>query len=137
MTRRRWSICPSIERFPGGHRTDSEFHRTPCRPFATVGPVPKPVNVPRGSVYDRSSTESFARATSADRGEDFAFVRIIKDMGGGGFLAEVFELVGNLGTDLHVIVAAPRLFPPIERVIGEPAHPRLWRGGTETSGPEY
>jgi hypothetical protein len=100
----------------------------------------------------------------ADRGDDFAFVRIIKDMGGAGFLAEVFALVGNLGTDLHLIVAAPRLFPPIavsglgilkkrwkligtqpgydcethsafsaiELVIGDPAHPRLWRDGTET-----
>ncbi len=76
--------------------------------------------VPEGSVYavplfltEAPSTKSFARVTFADRGDEFAFVRIITDLEGGGFLAEVFALVGNLRTDLHGIVAAPRLFPPI------------------------
>jgi hypothetical protein len=58
-------------------------------------------------------TKSFATSSFSDRGNEFAFIRVIKDMLGGGFLCEVFRITGSLATEVETIVTAPRLFPPV------------------------
>jgi Immunity protein 26 len=47
------------------------------------------------------------------RGKEFVFCRIISDQQGGGYFAEVFNLVGSLDQDLESIIKSGRLFRPI------------------------
>ncbi|MBO1750658.1 hypothetical protein J4G33_02450 [Actinotalea sp. BY-33] len=78
------------------------------------------VEIEPGSVFavplflaDEPITRRLAPATFAGRGSEFAFSRVIVDLGGAGFLVEVFDLVGTLATDLAAVTAAPRLFDPV------------------------
>ena len=49
------------------------------------------------------------------RGKDsqFAYCRIIADLGSAGFLIEVFTYIGGLNIDVDRVVNSNRLFPPV------------------------
>lgn len=47
------------------------------------------------------------------RGKEFVFCRVIKNMGGGGILVEVFNRVDDEQASVASIVTAPRLFRPV------------------------
>ena len=61
-----------------------------------------------------------------DRGDEFAFCRVIEDRRGSGIIVEVFDHVGGLGADLADVVAADRLFPPVA-ISGLGVHKKRWR----------
>src|SRR5690554_731367 len=64
-------------------------------------------------ISEEKDNKSFARIKFQDKGKEFTFCRIIEDLKGGGFIAEVFDLVGSLDEPLSNITDSGRLFPPI------------------------
>ena len=62
---------------------------------------------------DRSELERFKKADFLGETKKFAYCRIIKDLGGGGIIVEVFNLINGLSPRIEDIIQAGRLFRPI------------------------
>ncbi len=62
---------------------------------------------------DVSPVKSFARDKFEGRGAAFTFLRVIKDMRGGGYFCELFALVDTLDAPVERIIGAPRLCRPL------------------------
>ena len=60
-----------------------------------------------------SPLTSFARDKFEGRGEAFTFLRVIKDMRGGGYICELFALVDGLEAPVERIIQTPRLCRPL------------------------
>ena len=82
--------------------------------------VNKLANVREGEIFaiplflsDRSDLERFKKSDFSGKNKKFAYCRIIKDLGGGGILIEVFTLIDGLSPEIEDIIQSGRLFPPI------------------------
>lgn len=80
----------------------------------------KLANVSGGEIFaiplflsDRSELERFKKSDFLGDDKQFAYCRVIKDLGGGGILVEVFNLVAGLSPKLEEIIQSGRLFQPI------------------------
>jgi hypothetical protein len=62
---------------------------------------------------DRSELERFKKADFLGETKKFAYCRIIKDLGGGGIIVEVFNLINGLSPRIEDIIQSGRLFRPI------------------------
>jgi Immunity protein 26 len=60
------------------------------------------------------------------RGKEFAFCRIISDEQGGGYFAEVFNLIGSLNQNLESIINSERLFRPIS-ILATGIYKQRWK----------
>lgn len=83
------------------------------------------------------SMKSYSRYKFGEAEQKFCFARVIKDLEGMGTLIEVFDLVGNLETELVKIQNSSRLFDPV-LVAGDGIQKKRWRkvGQTENYDPE-
>lgn len=61
----------------------------------------------------KENTVNYSKQSFKDRGQEFAFCRIIEDLGSSGILIEVFDIIGRLDTDPLKIVSSGRLFSPV------------------------
>lgn len=93
----------------------------------------KLVNVEPGEIYaiplflsDRPVNENFSKDKFVGEDKKFCFCRIIEDKLGSGIIVEVFNLIGDLNTDLESIIKSPRLFRPIA-VAGLGIYKKRWR----------
>jgi len=77
-------------------------------------------------VSDIPSNKSFSRNKFEDKGKEFVFCRIIEDKEGGGFFAEIFDLVGSLDQNLESIITAKRLFRPLA-ISGIGIYKKRWK----------
>ena len=82
--------------------------------------VNKLANVIGGDIFaiplflsDRSELERFKKSDFLGEDKKFAYCRVIKDLGGGGILIEVFNLIDGLSPTVDGIIQSGRLFPPI------------------------
>lgn len=75
---------------------------------------------------DRPVTENFSREKFDTPDKEFAFLRVIEDRGGSGFIVEVFNLTGSFTTDPDEILKAPRLFSPVA-TSGLGIYKKRWR----------
>ena len=82
--------------------------------------VNKLANVSGGEIFaiplflsDRSELERFKKSDFLGEDKKFAYCRVIKDLGGGGILIEVFNLIDGLSPTVDGIIQSGRLFPPI------------------------
>ena len=82
--------------------------------------VNKLANVTGGDIFaiplflsDRSELERFKKSNFLGEDKKFAYCRVIKDLGGGGILIEVFNLIDGLSPTVDGIIQSGRLFPPI------------------------
>lgn len=82
--------------------------------------VNKLANVSGGEIFaiplflsDRSELARFKKSDFSGENKKFAYCRIIKDLGGGGILIEVFTLIDGLSPEIEDIIQSGRLFPPI------------------------
>jgi hypothetical protein len=92
----------------------------------------KLVTVEEGEVYaiplfvsDEDPSRRFKKADFEGKGQQFAFLRIVTDTGGGGIIVEIFDLVGGLDMPVAEIVQAQRLFRPVA-ITGLGIHKRRW-----------
>jgi len=93
----------------------------------------KLVNLNGGEIFaiplflsDISDLTSFARDKFETQGGNFAFCRVIADEQGGGFLIEVFDLIGTLSQDLNTIINSNRLFRPVA-ITGLGIYKKRWK----------
>lgn len=93
----------------------------------------KLVHVEPGEIYaiplflsDRPVNENFSREKFDGDDKEFCFCRIIEDRLGSGIIVEVFNIKGNLKTDLETIINSPRLFRPIA-IAGLGIYKKRWR----------
>lgn len=63
----------------------------------------------------------------------FAFMRVIHNTGGGGFIIEIFDITGPLETPLDEILKSPRLFRPVA-VTGLAIRRKRWRKRAHQDG---
>ena len=82
--------------------------------------VNKLANVSGGEIFaiplflsDRSELERFKKSDFLGEDKQFAYCRVIKDLGGGGIIVEVFNLINGLSPEIENIIQSGRLFPPI------------------------
>jgi len=82
--------------------------------------VNKLANIRGGEIFaiplflsDRSELERFKKYDFLGEDKQFAYCRVIKDLGGGGILIEVFTLIDGLSPEIEDIIKSGRLFPPI------------------------
>ena len=64
-------------------------------------------------VSDEIDTKSFAREKFLDRGDEFAYCRVIHNAAGGGIIIEVFSITGGLKIGIQSIIQSERLFRPV------------------------
>jgi len=62
---------------------------------------------------DVIDTKNFARENFLDKGNEFAYCRVIRNAAGGRIFIEVFSLIGGLDIDMESIIQSGRLFQPI------------------------
>ena len=93
----------------------------------------KLVEVRPGEIYaiplflsDRPANENFSREKMDGEDKEFCFCRIIEDQLGSGIIVEVFNIKGNLTTDLESIINSPRLFRPVA-IAGLGIYKKRWR----------
>ena len=80
----------------------------------------KLANVSGGEIFaiplflsDRSELERFKKSDFLGDDKQFAYCRVIKDLGGGGILVEDFNLLPALSPKIEEIIQSGRLFQPI------------------------
>ena len=61
----------------------------------------------------KENTVNYSKQDFKDRGQEFAFCRIIEDLGSSGILIEVFDIIGRLDIEPQKIVSNRRLFSPV------------------------
>ena len=82
--------------------------------------VNKLANVSGGEIFaiplflsDRSELERFKKSDFLGEDKQFAYCRVIKDLGGGGIIVDFFNLIDGLSPEIENIIQSGRLFPPI------------------------
>lgn len=61
----------------------------------------------------KENIKDYRKESFENKGNQFAFCRIIKDMIGSGILIEVFDITGSLDQNVNDIFKAKRLFEPV------------------------
>lgn len=74
----------------------------------------------------KENTVSYSKQNFKEKGQEFAFCRIIEDLGASGILIEVFDVLGRLDTDPQIIISSGRLFSPV-LVFGLGIRKKRWK----------
>lgn len=74
-----------------------------------------PLFLPRAGINGdmKENMVSYSKQSFKDKGKEFAYCRVIKDLGASGILVEVFDIIGGLNIDPKEIISSKRLFNPI------------------------